>query len=146
VESVNDKHRRAGEKTVHSYSRFASMGLPTDNVPITDFQNAQYYGEISVGTPGQKFRVIFDTGSSNLWVPGTACGGCLFHAKVRLQSLHASCLTISHLPCCLCFQTLTLVFLPSFFPKRSTVRLVQVVDLREERRDLQDPVRLRPGR
>lgn len=39
------------------------------DVVIQDFQNAEYYGEIQVGTPGQKEMVIFDTGSSNLWVP-----------------------------------------------------------------------------
>jgi len=43
-----------------------------DDVPIHDFQNAQYYGPIKVG--GQAFQVIFDTGSSNVWVPSKKCG------------------------------------------------------------------------
>lgn len=47
-----------------------------ENEIIKDYANAQYYGVVKVGSPPQEFQVIYDTGSSNLWIPEKGCIHC----------------------------------------------------------------------
>ncbi|KFK28752.1 hypothetical protein AALP_AA7G042100 [Arabis alpina] len=47
-----------------------STEIIPDGVRLTNDDGRRYIGTIELGTPGQAFTVIFDSGSSDLWVPG----------------------------------------------------------------------------
>jgi len=63
----------------HSDDRF----LQRSRVQVGVLHATQYYGKIKVGTPPKEYKVIFDTGSGDLILPGTKCedAACLAHQR-----------------------------------------------------------------
>ncbi|KIJ67155.1 hypothetical protein HYDPIDRAFT_84279 [Hydnomerulius pinastri MD-312] len=47
---------------------------------LTDFNEFMWYGNVTIGTPPVTYTMDFDTGSSNVFLPGPTCGGfCAGH-------------------------------------------------------------------
>jgi len=66
-----------------SLERVAATYTAGEHIPVKDYMNTQYFIDIELGSNNQKFTVVPDTGSSNLWVYASNCHSiaCLTHSK-----------------------------------------------------------------
>ncbi|PAV79711.1 hypothetical protein WR25_19088 [Diploscapter pachys] len=94
-ESKKIEMLRRGEWATHrQYMEYLRHQDPKNrgslSEPVNDFGDFEYLGNITIGTPEQSFIVVLDTGSSNLWVPGTGCNGTPCRQKHKYDSTKSS--------------------------------------------------------
>merc|ERR1711862_1047835 len=75
------RHERTFDEVVASIQKrtaraalSASFNASDFPLPVHDFEDMSYTCTIQIGTPGQTSEVLFDTGSSNIWLPDKKFG------------------------------------------------------------------------
>lgn len=74
------KHGQQAAEKLGGIKAFAEGDGSVDTPGLYDFDLEEYAIPVSIGTPGQDFYLLFDTGSSDTWVPHKGCDnseGCV---------------------------------------------------------------------
>ncbi|XP_069802391.1 cathepsin E [Dendropsophus ebraccatus] len=84
--TLKEKGRLSDVWTSKGLELLQSCNSPdTASEPLLNYFDVEYFGQISIGSPPQLFTVVFDTGSSNLWVPSVYCTSqaCMEHNRFQ---------------------------------------------------------------
>jgi len=75
-QTITLKRDEQPTKSNYLHAKYSSMFGGTADIELQDYMNTMYYGTIQMGTPAIDFLALFDTGSSNLWLPASNCTNC----------------------------------------------------------------------
>jgi hypothetical protein len=73
LHTVLGQHHRELRLRVFSLLEESVGTVSHKAVDLKNWGYTQFVGSLQIGTPPQSFRTIFDTGSSNTWMPGSGC-------------------------------------------------------------------------
>ncbi|EDW80653.1 uncharacterized protein Dwil_GK11645 [Drosophila willistoni] len=88
------RHHRAGKASLYAKYNLSgnqdALQERSASEQLDNRMNLEYAGPISIGTPGQPFNMLFDTGSANLWVPSADCSlknrACQHHHRYNASA------------------------------------------------------------
>lgn len=88
------KTKRSGiiqhqKRLLDTSSSLSSSISSTASIELSDYYNNEFIGQLGIGTPPQYLSVVFDTGSSDTWIPSLQCKTCSSH-KLFDPSLSSS--------------------------------------------------------
>jgi len=75
-QTITLKRDEQPTRSNYLHAKYSRMLGGTADVDLQDYMNTMYYGTIQMGTPAVDFLALFDTGSSNLWLPASNCTNC----------------------------------------------------------------------
>jgi hypothetical protein len=82
VESKRQRMMREGTWSAYVKQKQLTKAGTHDQQLQKDYDDMLYVGVMNLGTPGQDFNMIMDTGSADLWIPDKTCSGaCDGHHK-----------------------------------------------------------------
>ncbi|CAF1023078.1 unnamed protein product [Rotaria sordida] len=70
LQNVESRSQSFSVKVYHQRTNTTSRVIAEN---LINYKNIYWVGDVCIGTPPQCFKMLFDTGSSDLWIPSTKC-------------------------------------------------------------------------